>query len=177
MSVVFLIFLAGTVTVLAGGALTQPGSPGSSGTFRLPPGGIPGYIAMGQAAFSLASKVQATPEFHLITKGVNFSVVPDRSFGGEWGPNIPSASMITFFSPDGRSYLEALVIISPAHGSTSVNSSQIASIAVPMTNSSSVFFWANGLSLGSVPDSGPTRTFSPVLVYLILTNATDVVYA
>ena len=148
---------------------------GSNSTPPVPPG-MPSYSDLNSTGYSLADLVEQTAPFKALADGTTYSIRPYQSFGYEWGATIPSAEIITFFSPSGLLTIEAIVITAPAPGTTSVNQSQIALVCPSGVNSTSTLFLDLPLDLNGTSNPNSAPSFNPIIVSMVLGNSTGYLF-
>ncbi len=144
------------------------------------PPGMPSQSYLHSTGFSLAHVIVQTAPFKALANGTTYSLRQYQSFGYEWGATIPSAEIITFFSPNGLLTIEVTVVTAPAPGATSVNQSQIASVRSSAVNSTSTVNLLLDLpvNLNRTSISNTASSFTPIIVSMSRGNSTgyQVVY-
>jgi len=137
------------------------------------PAGMPPGSALNSTGYFLAKLIEQTPQFKFFANGTSFSIRQYQSFGYEWGADVPSEEIITFFSPNGLATIQAYVITAPAPGTTSVTPSQIAYIhqwpAMNSTSSVSLLM-DTSLNLNGGSSTLLAPSFNPIIVSMLLGN-------
>lgn len=146
---------------------------GSNSTLSVPTG-MPSQSYLNSTGYSLANLIEQTKPFRYLADGMTYSIGPYQSFGYEWGATIPSAEIITFFSPSGLLTIEVTVITAPAPGTTSVNGSQMALVRDSAVNSSSTISLQLDIPLSLKGTSSPSAasSFTPIMVSMDRGNST-----